>query len=250
MGHKKFSHSEEEIDSPKKIVLNNKLIKLKHEKYYVENEENCEYILTSNTGPNKGDSGHFLELCFNKFNNNSIFNLLHSLKKKGKLIKRPDLFINSEKLEKYVILRKIAEEKNIQLQFDDEKTIEEEIEYMNSIIDLEKYKNEQKIKEEEKKNKKSKNKLNKNKKYIKFFSKEKEGNYEKDFEEEEDSEENSEEKEYEKEDPKYMMILKKFKFKNDEELSFNVEQKLKETGLSQEDYNDLYFLYFKFLKKY
>ena len=160
------------------------------------------------------------------------------------------MFINSEKLEKYVILRKIAEEKNIQLQFDDEKTIEEEIEYMNSIIDLEKYKNEQKIKEEEKKNKKSKNKLNKNKKYIKIFLKEKEGNYEKDFEEEEDSEENSEEKDYEKENHKYMTILKKFKFKNDEELSFNVEQKLKETVLSQEDYNDLYYLYFKFLKKY
>ena len=67
---------------------------------------------------------------------------------------------------------------------------------------------------------------------------------------EEDSEESNEEKGNGKEDKRYKMILKKFNFKNDEELSFNVEQKLKETDLSQEDYDDLYYLHFKFLKKY
>lgn len=263
MGHKKFSHSEEAIDSPKKILKNNKLIKLMHEKDYIKNNEDCEYILTSNAGKNKGDSGHFLELCFHNFYNDSIFKLLLSLKKKGKLIKRPDLFINStEKLEKYVILKKIAEEKNIQLQSDDKNTIENEIEYLNSIIDLEKYKKEKQKKEEERINIKSENKKkNKSKKYMKFISKKKVEKYcslggknkKEDCEEdseEEDSEESNEEKGNGKEDKRYKMILKKFNFKNDEELSFNVEQKLKETDLSQEDYDDLYYLHFKFLKKY
>ena len=50
-----------------------------------------------------------------------------SLKNKDKIIKRPDLFVDSlEKLENYVIFKTIAEEKEISFQFDDE-SIEDEI---------------------------------------------------------------------------------------------------------------------------
>ena len=45
-------------------------------------------------------------------------------------------------------------------------------------------------------------------------------------------------------------ILKKFDFKYDEELLSNVESKMDETGLSQKDYDDLNYLYIKFMKLY
>ena len=96
MGHKKFRNSEANNDSPIKIVRNNKIIKLKYELDFKKNDENNEYILT--TKDKKGDSGHFLELCFNKFNGKLIMKHLIKMKNKGKLVKRAGLFIKSPEL--------------------------------------------------------------------------------------------------------------------------------------------------------
>ena len=67
--------------------------------------------------------------------------LLLSLKNKGKLINRHYLFVgNNNNLEKYVILRTIAEEKNIPLIFNEKMSIEDEIKIMESQIDINEYK--------------------------------------------------------------------------------------------------------------
>ena len=52
------------------------------------------------------------------------------------------------------------------------------------------------------------------------------------------------------EDDRFNRILEKFKFENDEYLKFNVEQKLKEDDLSDEDFKDLNYLYLKFINIY
>ena len=89
----------------------------------------------------KGDSGHIFKPNYNKFNNKLIMKLLLSLKNKGKLINRHYLFVgNNNNLEKYVILRTIAEEKNIPLIFNEKMSIEDEIKIMESQIDINEYK--------------------------------------------------------------------------------------------------------------
>ena len=133
-GHNKFSLSSNGINSPKKIMnAQNKIIKLKYVGDFVENDNNSEYILTSNN--QKGDSGHFFELCYGKYENILILKLLRDMKNKGKLIQRPDLFTNSiNKLKDYAILRKILEKKNVFLNFDGIISIEQELEAMKNII--------------------------------------------------------------------------------------------------------------------
>ena len=146
LGHKKFSFSEDEAIEPKNIVKNNQLITLKNVKKYKKNKKNVEYILTSSK-KDHGDSGHFLELCFNKFNDENIFKLLIKLKEKGELIKRPDLFASNSLniLEKFIILKIISENQEIKLKYIDKLSIEDEIKYLESKIDLKKYKEEQKL---------------------------------------------------------------------------------------------------------
>ena len=215
------------------------------------------------TKDKKGDSGHFLELCFNKFNGKLIMKHLIKMKNKGKLVKRAGLFIKSpELIEKYVTLRKIAEEKEMSFNFNDSMSIEDEISEMNSKIDIDKYMKEKREKEEkeEKKGKKNKStsshkksKKSKGKSHLKLSEKVEEINSYDEIEEEE--EENSEESEERKEkrkigDKKMRRILKKFNFKYDEDLKSNVENKMDETGLSREDYDDLNYLYIKFMKLY
>ena len=274
LGHKKFHNSEKGTLSPKKIAKDNKLFKLKSENESYKKETNCEYILLSES--NKGDSGHFLEICYNKFNNETIFKLLLSLDNKGKLIKRPDLFVSSNNLlEKWVILRTIAKEKNIQFKFEDNMTIEEEIENMNKIIDIEKYKEEQKEKENIKGkkhgafNKYTKKSIGGNKKNF-FISerkdmekdkesykeekidnlKEEESNIDEEINEEENDEKEEEEEESNEEYQKIKMILKKFNLKYDEELYINIKKKIEQTDLSEEDRKELDYVYYKFLNLY
>jgi len=236
MGHKQLDNSDES--------RNNQLIELKHENEFKNEYEKSEYILTSNS--NKGDSGNFLELCYNKFNKKTIFELLISLKNKGKLINRPDLFINlNDSLENYVILKKIYEEKEMTLKLDDKISIEDEINYLSKIINIEKYLEEEKEKSLNQSSKKFfQRKTFKGKKRcsLKCF------NDEESYEEIEEDEE--EEKEENIEKKKMKRILKKFNFKYDEELSINVEKKLSEKDLSEDDYKDLNYLYLKFSKYY
>ena len=120
---------------------------MKYELKFKRNDENSEYILTTNE--RKGDSGHFLELCYNKFNNKLIMKHLITMKNKGKLVKRADLFNKSQELiEKYVTLRKIAEEKEMSFNFNDTTSIEDEISEMSLKIDIDKYMEEKREKEE------------------------------------------------------------------------------------------------------
>ena len=146
-GHKKFTYAENGIQSPKKIInKKNKLIKLKYKRDIKESiDDEDEYILELNN--NRGDSGHFLELAYGKFENDLIIKLLLDMKKKGKLLKRADLFTDSgEKLKEYISLRKSAENEKINFKFDENTSIEEEIKEMKKIIILENGKNDDKIK--------------------------------------------------------------------------------------------------------
>ena len=217
MEDKKFHNSESKNDSSLKLVRNNKTIHLKYKLNLKKIDEKSEYILISND--RKDDSGYFLELSNNKFNYKLI-----TIKNKGKLVKRADLFITSpELLEKYVILKKIAEEKEMSFNFNDTTSIEEEISEMKSKIDIDKYMEEKREKEGE-------------------------INSSDEIEEEEENSEESEEEEIE--DKRMRKILKKFKFKYDEELLSNVESKMDEKGLSQKDYDDLNYIYIKYMKLY
>ena len=268
LGHKKFSYSNEGKNSPKKIVKNNRLIELKYENDFKNNDKNSEYILT--TKANKGDSGHYLELCFNKFNNKNIFKLLISLKNKVNLIERPELFVDSlEKLENYVILKTIAEEKEISFQINEKGTIEDEINIMKEKIDIQKYLKE---KEEERKEeeKKGKNKFPKKGKkldlpikkeysfnYINKISNEEKENENEESderkeneEEDEEEEEEDEEEEETEEEKKLKGILQKYGIKYDDEESLNFQKIINEANLSQEDYNFIYDLYIESLIRY
>jgi hypothetical protein len=114
------------------------IIELKHINEYNSNNvnDNNEYVLTSGKDKSKGDSGHFLELAYGKVNNTLITKLLFNMKNKGKLIHRPDLFIDSgEKLKNFVYLRKFIEEKKINFNFKNKLSIEDEIKAMNNAID-------------------------------------------------------------------------------------------------------------------
>ena len=137
-GHKKFSFTENGIQSPKKMVSSqNKLIELKYKGNFVENDNDSEYILETNK--NTGDSGHSLEHCYGKYENTLIIKLLLDMKNKGKFIYRPDLFVNSGKtLKEYVNLRKICEKKQIELNFDKKLTIEDELRQMAILIEKKK----------------------------------------------------------------------------------------------------------------
>ena len=256
MGHKKFHNSSNQESSPIKIVRNNKIIQLKYELDLKKNDENSEFILTTKEG--KGDSGHFLELCYNKFNDKLIMKHLIKMKNIGKLVKRADLFIKyPELIEKYVILRKIAEEKEITFKFHDTTSIEEEINEMNSKIDIDKYMKEKEEKEKDGKNNKNSStfknsKYQKGKSHLKLSeSVEKKSSPNEISLEDENSEEREERIKRRKiEDEEIRRILIKFDFKYDEELLKNIESKMDETGLSQDDIDDLNYLYIKFMKLY
>ena len=266
MGHKKFSLSQNPGTSPKKIIKNKKLIELKHKNENKKNEQNCEYILTTHSNKNKGDSGHFIELCYGKFNNELILNSLLDLKNKGKIIERIDLFTKSkETLSKYVALRVISEEKGYEFKFDEKETIEQEISIMEQKINIEEY-----IKEKEQKkdiDDKNNNKLiNKKRKRTQSVKKLKysENNFIKSVSEYEslsgeegENSEVSDEKSDEKKLSKIELqikrdkkIFKRLGLKNDDNLVENIINKFNEKNLSDQDFDDLNYLYSKFLVIY
>ena len=195
-----------------------------------------------------------MELFYNKFNNQLIFKILCSFKNKFKLIKRPDLFNGSNDIiEKYVILRKIAEEKNITFNFENNLSIEQEINEMSQKINIEKYMEEQKEKEEFDEDEKAKRKeSSSSKSKMHYYLTPIDNNIEL-FEEEDNSDsyqdKNSGEEE-QIEDEKMKKILQKYELKYDEELLSNVEKKFKEPGLTQKDYENLNYVYIKFMRKY
>ena len=113
--HKKFALSEEENNSPIKIFnKKNEMVTLKYKYDYDPNDTKSEFILSSRK--RAGDSGHYLELCYGKYNNSLIIELLRNMKNKGKLIRYPELFTNDgKKLYEYVSLREQIKENNINI---------------------------------------------------------------------------------------------------------------------------------------
>jgi len=135
-GHKKYALSEEEYNSPIKIVNKNKdIITLKHENDYVEGDNKCEYILRSSINDKKGDSGHYLELCYGKYKKELIISILRKMKDKGNLINYPKLFTDDGKtLYNYVSLRKQIEENGIKFISKNKTPIEDEIKQMTTSL--------------------------------------------------------------------------------------------------------------------
>ena len=220
--HKKFNNSVKRNFPNKKILKEDKIKKIAYNNNHQNKEENSPNI--------------FLEPCNSILNNNLLFENLITMKNKGKLIKRPDLFNDlNEILEKYIILRQTLIEKEITYIPNDELTIEEEIAYIKTKLE-----NELNLKEKEKDN-------NNENIFLKKF-------FDIIYEEEENCgedalEESDEDEEIEKlTDENMKRILKKFKFKYDEELFYNVEKKMDEPNLSSEDIDDLNYLYAKFMK--
>ena len=136
-GHKKYALSEKDNNSPKKIFnKDNKIIKLEHQNEYIPNDNSTEYILKSYRNEKKGDSGHYLELCYGKYNNKLIIEILRKMKNKGKLLNYPELFTdNGKKLNEYVSLRKQIEENNINIDFKYDITIDDEINLMRNELE-------------------------------------------------------------------------------------------------------------------
>ena len=133
MGHRKFSFSNPGDSSPKRIVnKSSKIIELKYLYDKIENEDD-EYILTTKN-KNKGDSGHYLELAYGKYNGKLITNLMLKLNNKAKLLKRPDLFNDSswEILRNYIIFKTVLNDEN--LIFNKNYSIEEEINFMKNNV--------------------------------------------------------------------------------------------------------------------
>lgn len=162
MGHKKNSLTEPGNQSPKKIInKKNEIIELKYYKEIEQNNnnninDNSEYILTSNNG--KGDSGHFLELSYGKIDNDLVMKLLFQMKNKGKLIHRPDLFIDDgKKLKQFVYLRNFIKKNQIIYNFDNDMEVEDEIKEMEILINT--------FKNQENENK-NKTKVNEEKKQV------------------------------------------------------------------------------------
>ena len=134
MGHQKFAYNNY---FPSKIINeSNTLIKLKRFCDFKEDTENTEYILREECF-NKGDSGTFMELAYGKFGRKLITNLMLEVEGKGNLINRVDLFTgeNCEVLKKYITLKFLAKERKINI--NKKKTIEEEIQELEKLIDYE-----------------------------------------------------------------------------------------------------------------
>ena len=137
MGHQKFAYNKNKCVSPSKIINeSNNLIKLKRFYDFKEDTENTEYILGEQCF-NKGDSGTFMELAYGKFGRKLITNLMLEVEGKGNLINRVDLFTgeNCEVLKKYITLKFLAKERKINI--NKKKTIEEEIQELEKLIDYE-----------------------------------------------------------------------------------------------------------------
>ena len=143
-GHKKYGLSEEDYNSPIKFFnKNNEIITLKHESLYVSGDNKCEYILRS-YNKTRGDSGHYLELCYGKYKNKLIIAILREMEDKGNLINYPRLFTDDgQLLYKYVFLRKKIEENGIKFISKNKTPIEDEIKQMEKDLENNKIKKEE-----------------------------------------------------------------------------------------------------------
>ena len=165
-----------------------------------------------------------------KFEYISVYKLLFEIKDKGKLIHRPELFTdNGEKLKNYINLRTIIKQRNLIFLNNNNTSIEEDITSMNSLI----------TNSENREN----NEINKNK----FLNKKRYNELEK-GEKDNDEEElpflerikNKSRAQILEECRK--RVFKRFKFKFDENLRYNMIQKLKQIDKNDPCYHDLIFL--------
>ena len=269
LGHLKFSSISKNYSPIKIINEKNKIVELKYFMDKKEDDIDNEYILTSNT-KFKGDSGHYFELAFGKFRGQLITKYMLGIKKKGKLCNRPDLFTDTtcNVLKEYVVLKTLIEENKISCQFGQEMSIEEEINIMKNKCNLLNLENEfseenlylgRKTNREDKENEKSSPKEgNEKKKKLENanlmntdfvnedFGKDKIKEINKEIKTDNGSEEESSNFEYENDDALfehlYHKMIKKYKFKEDEILKDRIREKLNSGTLSNDEYDDLYFV--------
>ena len=110
------------------------MVTLKYKYDYDQNDTKSEFILSSRK--RGGDSGHYLELCYGKYNNSLIIELLRNMKNKGKLIRYPELFTNDEKkLYEYVSLREQIKENNINITFKNDTSVYDDIQQMKTELE-------------------------------------------------------------------------------------------------------------------
>ena len=138
IGCRKFPFSPNKKINPKKFInINKELDELKND--FNEKRKKSESIL----GPSdelKRDSEHNVELCYGRYNNEFIINLLSGFNDNGKFIRRADLFTTKCKvLEKYISLKLHFKNKNPDI-FKN-KSIEEEIQIMENNLNINKNSN-------------------------------------------------------------------------------------------------------------
>lgn len=257
MGHKKFAYNRNRCSSPKKIINElNKLIELKRICDFKEEDGN--YYILHRKCINKSDSGCFIESSFGKYGNNLITNILMEVNGKKNLIERTDLFADKtcEILRKYIILKYAAQEKQINIEKNS--SIEDEIQELEKVINYEdliseciKQKENQllgkkilKSNDQEDSINSSENK-NKKKKYQEFDLTEKSisvSNLKEELTEEnedDDSEYSDEEKEFER---LYQKIIKKYGFKENELLIYEISKKIKDDSISTKEKLELSYV--------
>ena len=165
IGHRKFLYSDNNGLSPKKFInIFNEWIELKYYKDRHKNVKKTEYILSSCDNI-RGDSGHFVELCYVKYNNELILNLLSQFTDNGKFLKRPDIFVSSncKILKDYITLKLRYKNKNHEI-FKD-KSIEEEISIMRKSLKIGYLGNKSLLKKKRNRNKSKHKKNNKKDEY-------------------------------------------------------------------------------------
>ena len=266
MGHVKFGYKRNRNPSPKRIISETKqILELKRKCDFNGNLNGKEYILGSNC-KTKGDSGTFLEFAYGKYKNDLITNLMLKVNDKGKLLNRINLFMDHscEILKKYIILKYVAKEKQINIK--PKNSIEEEIKEYEKFINYEellkdqyypKEKKQQFIGKKVKRNKvsaendfdlnsniKEKNKIKKvdynESEHMNYFLSEE---YDKNNEEEEsDSEEEENEDEGEIIDKLYHKLLPKYGIKEDDQLLRKISEKANDKTINQKDRHGFFLL--------
>ena len=254
MGHKKyhsgFLQDYDKISSPKKYINDdNEIIELKYIKSSKINVKNCDFILSDNNSF-KGDSGHFLELCFGKINNKLVFSYLNSFNDNGNLLKRPDLFSDKtgETLKKYADFKYQCKKKNISLNITNDMSIENEIQEMEEKLNSKIYK---RNREEDKDSESILTSYSMNKK--KKVENELQSLYEEDTKNIESENEDSQEIKTINENNKMKKLrkiekkmAKKFNLKLDATFVRQISQKLKDPNICLEDSNELAYLFYNY----
>ena len=137
-GHFKFrnkSDIKKNAKSPIKCISEGKIKRLT---YFGDKEESNDLIkIFSADKKGKGDSGHYLETAFGKWKDVYCIKYFDIIKNVGKLLNFPEYFIKKEylpKLQKYLFLKFLLENKKIEMYWYEELSLDDEIELMIKLL--------------------------------------------------------------------------------------------------------------------